>query len=48
VLVDGSRPATIVEAFPEGSTSYLFAYYVIRFAGSRERTVIAMTRVGIS
>jgi len=48
ILVDGHRPAIIMEAYPEGSTSYLFAHYVLRFVGSTERTIIAMSRVGIS
>jgi hypothetical protein len=49
VLVDGRYEAIVVQAFPEGSTSYLFPHYELRSAPSRfaEVFVVSADRVGV-
>ena len=48
VLIDGKYKARCVEHFPEGSTSYLFSHFVVVYVGSKERTVVAASRVTFS
>ena len=48
VLVDGRDEAIVIQAFPEGSTSYLFPHYKLRVIGSyAEVFAVAMPRVGV-
>jgi hypothetical protein len=45
VYVDGRIEVTVVRAFPEGSTSYLFPHYRLR--EGTETYVVSMDRVGV-
>lgn len=45
VLVDGQYFAKVVQAFPQGSTSYLFPHYKLKIGN--EISAVAMNRVGI-
>lgn len=50
VLVDGKYKHTVVQAFPEGSTSLLFAHYVLRPEGAHgpNYTMVAWDRVSVT
>lgn len=43
--IDGKRPAKILQFFPEGSTSFSFAHYVVLEDGSDRQTVLHATRI---
>jgi hypothetical protein len=49
VLIDGRDEAIVIQAFPEGSTSYLFPHYKLRSKGSgfSEVFAVAANRVGV-
>ncbi len=47
VLVDGRDIATVKQAFPEGSSSYLFPHYKLDFVGGDKNVAVAMKRVGV-
>jgi len=44
VLIDGVVRATVVQAFPEGSTSYAFPHYRVNIQGGDRSAAIAMNR----
>lgn len=48
VFVDGKHTARVVQAFPEGSASYAFPHYKVRYSGApkHEQTAVAWSRVG--
>lgn len=48
LIVDGRDAAVALEAFPEGSTSYLFPHVCLRFVGGSERCVLHFSRVELS
>jgi hypothetical protein len=45
VYVDGQYTAKVLQAFPQGSTSYLFPHYQVQIGN--ETSVVAMNRVGV-
>lgn len=45
ILVDRKHRATVWEHFPEGSTSFGFAHYVVRYVPDGERVAVASWRV---
>lgn len=47
VLVDGRDEAIVAQAFPEGSSSYLFPHYKVHFVGGDRNVAVAMKRVGV-
>jgi len=47
VLVDGRYLARVKQAFPEGSSSFLFPHYKLDFVGGDKNVTIAMSRVGV-
>jgi len=49
VYVDGQHLAKVLQAFPEGSTSYLFPHYKVRMGDGRwgEESAVSMDRVGV-
>jgi hypothetical protein len=47
VLVDGTDEAIVKQAFPEGSTSYLFPHYKVDMVEGDRNIAVAMSRVGI-
>jgi hypothetical protein len=47
VLVDGRDEAIVKQAFPEGSTSYLFPHYKLDIIGGDKNVAVAMKRVGV-
>jgi len=44
VLIDGKQRATVVQAFPEGSTSYMFAHYIVNVEHGDRGLAVAMNR----
>jgi hypothetical protein len=47
VLVDGKYQARVLQAFPEGSSSYLFPHYKLDIVGGDKNVAMAMKRVGV-
>ncbi len=47
VLVDGRDEAIVKQAFPEGSSSFLFPHYKLDFLGGDRNVAVAMKRVGV-
>lgn len=47
VLVDGRDEARVTQAFPEGSSSYLFPHYKVDFKGGDQNVAVAMKRIGV-
>jgi len=47
VLVDGRDLAVVKQAFPEGSTSYLWPHYKLDFQGGDKNVAVSMKRVGV-
>lgn len=47
ILVDGSREALIAQAFPEGSSSFLFPHYKVHFVGGDRNVAVALHRCGV-
>lgn len=47
VLVDGRDEAIVKQAFPEGSTSFLFPHYKLNFVGGDKNVAVSMKRVGV-
>jgi hypothetical protein len=47
ILVDGRDEAIVKQAFPEGSSSYLFPHYKLDFKGGDKNVAVAMKRVGV-
>jgi len=49
VLVDGRNEAIVLQAFPSGSTSFLFPHYQLKYPGAPpgETFVVATSRVGV-
>jgi hypothetical protein len=47
VLVDGRDEAIVKQAFPEGSTSFLFSHYKLDFIGGDKNVAVKMSRVGV-
>lgn len=47
VLVDGRDVAVVKQAFPQGSSSYLFPHYKLDFVGGDKNVAVSMTRVGV-
>ncbi len=45
VYVDGRDEAIVRQAFPEGSTSHLFAHYKVDLVGGDRNVAVAMSRV---
>ena len=45
VYLDGTHVVTVVEVWPEGSTSYQFPHYQIRDSG--ELSIVALSRIGV-
>jgi hypothetical protein len=47
VLIDGKHRATVVQAFPEGSTSYVFPHYIVNVEHGDRGVAIAMNRCAV-
>lgn len=47
VLVDGKQEAIVKQAFPDGSSSFLFPHYKLDFIGGDKNVAVNMTRVGV-
>ena len=47
VLVDGRDEAIVRQAFPAGSSSYLFPHYKLDFVGGDRNIAVSMDRVGV-
>ena len=47
VYVDGRDEATVAQAFPKGSSSFLFAHYKVHFTGGDRNVAVSMKRVGV-
>lgn len=47
VLVDGRDEAIVKQAFPEGSSSYLFPHYKLDFIQGDRNVAVAISRVGV-
>lgn len=47
VLIDGVVRATVVQAFPEGSTSYAFPHYCVNIEDGDRNVAIAMHRIKV-
>jgi hypothetical protein len=47
VLVDGRDEARVTQAFPEGSSSFMFAHYKLDFVGGDRNVAVAMRRVSV-
>lgn len=47
ILVDGRDKAVVKQAFPEGSSSYLFPHYKLDFLGGDKNVAVNMSRVGV-
>lgn len=45
VLMDGRYPAIVKQAFPQGSSSYLFPHYKLDVIGGDRGVAVAITRV---
>lgn len=47
VYIDGRDVAIVRQAFPEGSTSYLFPHYKVDLVGGDRNVAVAISRVGV-
>jgi hypothetical protein len=47
VLIDGRDEAIVRQAFPEGSSSYLFPHYKLDIVGGDKNVAVAMKRIGV-
>lgn len=47
VLVDGQDEAIVKQAFPEGSSSFMFPHYKLDFVGGDKNVAVGMHRVGV-
>lgn len=47
ILVDGRDEAIVKQAFPEGSSSFMWAHYKLDFVGGDRNVVVNMSRVGV-
>jgi hypothetical protein len=47
VLVDGRDEAIVKQAFPQGSTSYMFPHYKLDIVDGDKNVAVAMNRVGV-
>ena len=47
ILVDGRDEAVIQQVFPEGSSSFMFPHYRVRFVGGDSNVAITLHRVGV-
>jgi hypothetical protein len=47
VCVDGRDQAIVRQAFPEGSSYYLFPHYKVDFVGGDRNVAVAIGRVGV-
>jgi hypothetical protein len=47
VLVDGRDEARVAQAFPKGSSSFMWPHYKLNFMGGDQNVAVVMTRVGV-
>jgi hypothetical protein len=47
ILVDGRDEAIVKQAFPEGSSSFLFPHYKLDFVGGDKNVAVSVARVGV-
>jgi hypothetical protein len=47
VLVDGRDEAVVKQAFPNGSSSFLFAHYKVDIVGGDRNVAVGIDRVGV-
>jgi hypothetical protein len=47
VLVDGRDEAIVRQAFPKGSSSFMFPHYKVDFVGGDKNVAVNMKRVGV-
>lgn len=47
VYVDGRDEAIVKQAFPEGSSSYMWAHYKVDFIDGDRNVAVALARVGV-
>ena len=47
VLVDGRDEAIVKQAFPEGSSSFMWPHYKLDFVGGDRNVVVNMSHVGV-
>jgi len=47
VYVDGETEAIVKQAFPNGSTSYLFPHYKLDFVKGDTNVAVRISRVGV-
>lgn len=48
VLVDGRDLAIVKQAFPEGSSSFLFPHYKLDFLHGDKNVAVSLKRVGVT
>ncbi len=47
VLVDGRHEALVGQAFPEGSSSFMFPHYKVHFVDGDRNVAVHVDRVGV-
>ena len=47
VYVDGRDEAIVRQAFPQGSSSYMWAHYKVDFVDGDRNVAVALKRVGV-
>jgi hypothetical protein len=47
VLVDGRDEAIVKQAFPEGSSSFMWPHYKLDFVGGDRNVAVNVSRVGV-
>ena len=47
VLIDGRDEAIVKQAFPKGSSSFLFPHYKVDIVGGDKNVAVAMKRIGV-
>lgn len=47
VYVDGRDLAVVKQAFPNGSSSYLFPHYNLDYVGGDKNVAVSLKRVGV-
>jgi hypothetical protein len=47
ILVDGRDEAIVKQAFPEGSSSFMFPHYKVDIVGGDKNVAVAIKRVGV-
>ena len=48
MLIDGRGEAIVRDAFPKGSTSYMFPHYRLDVVGGDRNVAVSLARVGVT